>query len=350
MKLTTRCLPNGKLPYDTIDTATKMMVKLFEKMPFLAELPKLEIEDSIELRTLGDFPGVRIQGKNIELKITSNHYKQRISKLEKAFNHPAKDNLELFKIEAPFMEKYFQMIKKFEPPYAVLNLIGPFTLSQRLQNAAEEQMLVDKSYRKLFIQGLCVKALWMIEKVKEISPKTTPLIMFEEPMFNQLGDIKRFNEEVTIELVTTLFSRVFEKLHGAGAVVGVQCMDKCDWKIPINAGVDIISFDAYNNPNNLNIIPEQIVEFIARGGKINWAIVPVMNESIIKSLNVDYLYKRLISTMQGLMVAGVPEHFVFNSAMVSIQGDVDKLPIIFAEKAIILANQLAKKIPVKKHN
>ena len=240
------------------------------------------------------------------------------------------------------------MIKKFEPPYAVLNLLGPFTLSQRLQNAAEEQMLIDKNYRKLFIQGICVKALWMIEKIKEISPKTTPIIMLEEPMFAQLGDIKRSNEEITVELVTGLFSRVFEKLHESGAVVGVQCLDKCDWKIPINAGVDLISFDAYNNPNVLTIIPETIIEFISRGGKINWAIVPVMNESIVKSLNIDYLYKRLLSTMQGLILSGVPEQYVYNSAMVSIQGDVDKLPIIFAEKAIILANQLSKKIPVKK--
>ena len=112
MKLVTRCLPNGKLPYETIESATKIAAKLFEKMPFLAELPKLEIEDSLELRTLGNFPGVRIQNGKIEFKITSNHYKQRINALEKAFNHPKLEDLELFKIEAPFMEKYFQMIKK----------------------------------------------------------------------------------------------------------------------------------------------------------------------------------------------------------------------------------------------
>jgi hypothetical protein len=98
----------------------------------------------------------------------------------------------------------------------------------------------------------------------------------------------------------------------------------------------------------LNILPEQIVEFIARGGKINWGIVPVMNEATVKSLNIEYLVKRLFSTMEGLILAGVPENFVYNSAMVSLQGDVDKLPIIFAEKAIILANQLAKRIPTKK--
>ena len=72
-----------------------------------------------------------------------------------------------------------------------------------------------------------------------------------------------------------------------------------------------------------------------------------MTESVVKALNIDYVSNRLFSTMQGLILAGVPEKHVYNSALVSIQGDVDKLPIIFAEKAIILSTQLAKKIPVK---
>ena len=95
------------------------------------------------------------------------------------------------------------------------------------------------------------------------------------------------------------------------------------------------------------IIPEQITEFISQGGKINWGIVPVSDESIIKSVNIDILSRRFFSTLEGLILEGVPEKFVYNSAFVSIQGDTINLPIIFAEKAIILANQLAKKIPVK---
>jgi hypothetical protein len=187
----------------------------------------------------------------------------------------------------------------------------------------------------------------VIEKIKEISPETTPLVILEEPLFGRLGDIKRENEDITIELVTALFSRVVEKLKDSGAYVGVQCLDKCDWKIPINAGVDLISIDAYNNPNNLCIIPEQIVEFVARGGKINWGIVPSGPESLVKDLNIDIVANRLFTTMENLIIAGVPENFVYNSAYVSVQGDLDKLPIVFAEKAIILAHQLSKRIPVK---
>ena len=347
MKLATRCIPLGALPYDTIESATRMAAKLFDKLPFVAMLPKVSKEDTVITRTLENIPGIRIKDSKVRLKITSNHYKQWMSKLEKAFNHPTLANLEPFAINSPFMEKYLQMIKKFKSPNAIINLLGPFTLSQMLDNAAEEQMLVDKTYRKLFIQSVCVKALWAIEKIKEANPTTVPLIMLEEPLYGRLGDIKRENEDITVDLVTALFSRVVEKLKESGAQVGVQCLEKCDWKIPINAGIDLISFDAYNNPNNLTIIPEQITEFIARGGKINWGIVPVTNETLVKSLNIEDVTKRLFATFEALIIAGVSEPFVYNSAFVSIQGDIDRLPIIFGEKAIILANQLSKRIPVK---
>lgn len=347
MKLATKCIPLGNLPYDNIESVTRMAAKLFEKMPFVATLPLISENDTLVNRTFENLPGIKIQDKKVILKITSNHYKQNLSKLEKAFNHPNLENLEPFAINSPFMEKYFQMIKKFKSPNAIVNLLGPFTISQILMNAAEEQMLTDKSFRKLFIQSICVKALWIINKINQINPNTVPIIMLEEPMYGQLGNLKRENEDVTVELVTTMFAKVVEKLKDAGALVGVQCMDKCDWKIPINAGVDIISFDAYNNPNNLCIIPEKVTEFIARGGKINWAIVPVMTESIVKSLNIEIVSHRLLATMEGLILAGVPANYVYSSALVSIQGDVDKLPLIFAEKAIILATQLAKRIPTK---
>ena len=136
------------------------------------------------------------------------------------------------------------------------------------------------------------------------------------------------------------------KIHDFGGLVGVQCFEKCDWKIPIDAGVDLISFDAYSNPNNLNIIPDMVNEFLAKGGRINWAIVPVMNENIVKTTSVDYIYDRLIKAMEGLILAGTTAKLVYNRATVSVQGNLTQLPLFFAEKALITANQVGKRIPV----
>ena len=347
MKLVSRCIPVGSLPYESPEAATRMLVKFYEKLPYLSFLPKVSDSENILQRTLENIPGIKIHGENIKLKTGTSNYEQGLAKLDQAFASPTPANLEHFKINSAYMEKFIPMIKKFKSPNAVVNLLGPFSISQMLTKTAEEQMLVDKSYRKLFIQAVCVKALWAINKIKEACPDTTPLIILEEPLLGQIGDLKRENEEITTDLIVALLNKVVEKLKEAGADVGIQCLDKCDWQIPIHSGVDLISFDAYNNPNNLCIIPEQITEFISRGGKINWGIVPVSDESVIKNVNIDIVTKRLFSTLEGLILEGVPEKFVYNSAFVSVQGDTKNLPIIFAEKAIILANQLAKKIPIK---
>ena len=139
----------------------------------------------------------------------------------------------------------------------------------------------------------------------------------------------------------------FQKIKENHGSVGFQCFEKCDWQIPIEAGADIISFDAFNNPNNLTIIAEKVNNFLVGGGRINWAIVPVNNESVVKNLNIDFLYDKFVKTVEGLIDAGVSERLAYNRAMVSVNGHLDKLPLIFAEKALILTTQLSKRIPFK---
>ena len=345
MNLASKCVPVGALPYENIKHTTAMMAKLFCNSPFIPVLPNMSESDNIHKRLFENIPGVIYKDGNLTLKIGAN-YENEISKLEKAFNKPTLENLAYYAFKAEFMEKYLQMIKKFNSPNAYVNILGPFTVSQMLLASAQEQVLADKRYRKLFIQAVCVKALWVIEEIKHVCPNTVPIVMLEEPMLSQLGMVKRENENITTELVINLFSKVIEKLKNAGAIVGIQCLEKCDWSVPIKAGVDLISFDAYNNPNNLAIIPDIITEFLRNGGMINWGIVPVVSDNMVKGLSIDYLYKRFSSTLGGIILSGVPAELLYQTALVSLNGNTDKLSVMFAERAMMLANQLASRLTV----
>lgn len=344
MILETRYMPVGSLPYEDLKLITAMEAKLYNKSPFIAVLPAISPDENIEKRTFANLPGVFYKDNSIVLRTGAKDYKDNVSMYSKAFNNPAIELLEPYAFEAVFLEKFFQMIKKFKPPIAYVNLLGPFTISQILYKIAKEQFITDKNYRKLFVEAVCVKALWVINKMKEYCKNTVPVVILEEPMLGQFSMLKRQNEEITPEFVIGLYERVTQKLKSAGAIVGVQCMDKCDWSLPIKGGVDLISYDAYNNPNNLCIIPEIITSFLEKGGIINWGIVPVASESMIKGLSIDYITNRLAFTMQGLVLSGVPEILVQNSAMVSLNGNLSHLPIFFAEKAIIMAVHLSTRL------
>lgn len=342
-----RCLPTGDLPYDTDKATTKMMVKLFENIPYLPNLPNASPEETLMKRTLMNTPGVYFKDKKVIFKDGGSELKHELVIMDAAFNNPTMENLSRFAFDTFFLHKYFQIIDRIRPAETVVNLVGPFTVSQRMFNKEGTQLLADKYYRKVVIQAVSIKAMWIINKIREFSPETRPLILFEEPLLHKVGDVTRDNEDVSRDVIVNMLTKVISKIHSFDAKVGVQCFEKCDWKIPIEAGADLISFDAYNNPNNLNIIPEQVNDFLARGGRINWAIVPVRNETLVKSLSIDAIYDRFIKTIEGLIVAGTSERLTYNRSTVSIQGNINHLPLIFAEKAIILSTQLAKRIPIK---
>lgn len=342
-----RCMPVGSLPYEDDSATTKMMVKLYEKIPYLALLPKVDIDENLLFRTLSNIPNIKFKGKNAVLVDDAITFRPEINALDVAFNNPTMENLEPFGDCSYFLPKYMLIINRLKPAYTVINLLGPLTASQILSTEGNKQIASDRLYRKLLVEAVAVKALWFINEIKSFSPNTTPIVVLEEPLLYKIGELKRENEDITQDVIVNFFAKTIEKIKEAGAKVCIQSFEKCDWQIPIKAGVDIISFDAYHNPNNINIISDKISSFLRGGGIINWGIVPVKNETLIKSLSVEKLYDRFIDTISTLIMDGVDEKLIYNNAMVSTQGDLENLPLFFAEKALILSTQLAKRIPFK---
>ena len=347
MDISLKCLPYGALPYNNIDLTSTMMVKLFSNIPYLPLLPQINPCDNLYAITLCGIPGIKIKGKTCILKSNTEKFRNDCITLDEVYNNPSAKNLEHYKFEPVFWDKYIQIIGKIKPKKTIINLLGPLSISQLLMKEDDEQFLADKLLRKLIIQAVCVKAMYAISKIREISPDTTPIIMLEEPLLYKLGDIKRECEAVTSDTIVNLYMKVFQKIKEYNGIVGVQSFSKCDWQVPIEAGADIISFDAYTNPNNLSIIPDKINNFLENGGKINWGIIPVQSETSLKAVTLDKIYNLFIKTVYALVDSGVNEKLAFNNSTVSVQGNLDNLPIIFAEKAFFLTSQLAKRVPFK---
>ena len=347
MDIKLKCLPVGLLPYERNDLVTRMMVKLFEQSPYLPILPKVSKEETIIKRTFSNIPSTKIDNNKIYLKTTTKKYAKGIILMDSLLENPENILLDEFKTSETFLKQYFAILKRIQPQETVINLLGPFSASQLITVVDEEEFdISDKGFRRFIYQVISIKALWFIKKIKEYSPKTKPIFVLEEPLFNGIGKIKKQDEDVTDDIIVHLLSRIVGKLHENGAAVCVQSFTKCDWQIPISAGVDMISFGAYDNPYNLSIIPDQVNRYLSHGGKINWAIVPTTSERVLKPLGSDTIHDRLLAAISDLVDAGVNESLVNKNICVSVQGDLHELPLIFAEKALILSSQVAKRFQI----
>ena len=345
MNLNFSHLPVGNLPYEDIQLCKQMMLRLFEKVPFLPELPLINPDDDVLHKTVENFPYLKFKDNKLVMsEPTNDSLTQTVTLMEKIYNSSAPYDVDMFSSNAPYFELYLEMLKRIKPKTTIINLIGPFTLANSIFNKNASLFLLDKMYRKYIVYLVTIKALWYIKKIKEASPDTKPLIMFDEKMLIRYGTLQRQNESINKETVIMMLSKAFTKLRKEGALIGVQSFEKCNWQMVFDANcVDMISFDAYNNPTNLNIIAPNVNNFLAKGGCINWGIIPVMNENAIRSLNVNIIYDRFMSTMDTLSRQGVSMDLLLKQSTVSIQGDLCKYPILFAEKSIMLAHSLAEK-------
>lgn len=351
MNLNFNNLPVGSLPYEDIQLCKQMMLRLFDKVPFLPELPLINPNNEIFHNTIENFPCIQLkEGKLLITENNSDKLIQLVTLMEKIYNSSPPYDIDMFGTDAPFFYMYTEILKRLKPKTTVINLVGPFTLISSIFNKNSAAILLDKTYRKFIICLVTIKALWFIKQIKEASPDTKLLIMFDERNLIKYGTLKRTNESITKESVVSILSKVFSRLRKEGALIGVQSFDKCNWQLVFDTEcVDMISFDAYNNPTNLNILAPGVNQFLAKGGCINWGIVPVMNENAIRSLTPNTIYDRLMATMENLSSEGVSMDLLLKRSTVSVQGDLSKYPIIFAEKALMMANSLADKFAPNRH-
>ena len=173
MKLNFKNLPVSNLPYDNINLCKQMMLRLYEHIPYLPELPKIDPNDTTINRTVKNIPGLKYIDKKLIIEdCTSPVFIKAAEKLERDFNFSEDSELNEYSINSEFWTIYTEMLKRIQPEYTLIKLIGPFSLADTIFNVSTSTILKDKSYRKFLIHAVGVKALWFINKVKSISPKT----------------------------------------------------------------------------------------------------------------------------------------------------------------------------------
>ena len=159
-----------------------------------------------------------------------------------------------------------QIIRETKPKYAKGQVIGPFTLASILNDKNGKSALYDETLREVIIKLLTLKALWQIKHIKLANPDTVPIIFMDEPSISQLGT----SAYLTIKdyEVVSMLEEVSNIIKENGGLSAIHCCGKCDWELPISAGVDIINFDAYAYSEHFSLFGKAIEKHLNKGGKI----------------------------------------------------------------------------------
>ena len=65
-------------------------------------------------------------------------------------------------------------------------------------------------------------------------------------------------------------AEVIEAVHAEGALAGVHCCGNTEWSILIDAGVDIVNFDAFDYGETIALYPEAVKRHLEAGKALAW--------------------------------------------------------------------------------
>lgn len=274
MKLEFRCLTTGigSLPHLDAKAACAFVAKYFKEIPFWPQLPRLSTRENMFFQYLEGFPGVSEEGE----KAVWRRDASLEEKLEALYSRHLEGEYKGYGFSRGYASGFQAFLESgIVPENAVKGqATGPISMSLNLVKEDMRPVLYDEEISDAVARHLCLKAQWQENALKAVKKET--IIFIDEPSLANVGSAYI---NISKEQVIKLLGLVFKSIQGAK---GIHCCANTDWGIVLEAGPDIVSFDAYSYMVNFSLYAAEIKSFIERGGAVAWGIVPNNEEGLAK--------------------------------------------------------------------
>lgn len=333
MRLEFRCLATGigSLPHREPKAACAFVAKYFKQIPFWPQLPKISSKEDMFVQYIESFPGVSQEGEKIIFRRTSSF----IEKLELLYSRHIQAQTDKYGFSRGYASGFQAFLEsKILPERAVKGQVtGPISMGLGLMKEDMRPVLYDEELSDAIARFLSLKASWQEKTLKAIHKET--IIFIDEPSLANIGSAYI---SISKEQVTRLLSVVFEGIIG---MKGIHCCANTDWGAVLEAGPDIVSFDAYNYMINFSLYAAEVKKFIELGGAIAWGIVPNTEEALLKE-TASSLKDRLEEGIALFSRKGLNHRLLMEQSLLTPSCGLAGLSEEGAETAADILRQLSK--------
>lgn len=345
------CMAIGSLPHKDVDVAMQIVSNNFSQIPFWPQLAKFNKNEDMTFQFLENLPGLVIDN-DLERVYLENESDEFFAQLEEFFmdyeeitSAPDSDLLAKYAItpsNSSTISRFLEIVKKTKPQFAKGQIVGPFTLTTSLTDANGKCAYYDETLREIIVKILSLKALWQINEIKKACKLTIPIIFIDEPSISQLGT----SAFITIpeDEVIAIIKEVSDLIKANGALSAIHCCGKCDWAVPIKAGVDIINLDGYFFAQNLSLFHKEIETFLKNDGIIAWGIVPTLDKDALEAADLDTMVSKFEEAVDYLVKKGIDKTLIISKSMVTPSCGAGSLSIELAQKAMALTSGLSHEL------
>ncbi len=228
-------------------------------------------------------------------------------------------------------------------PWLKVQTTGPCSFALTIVDENKRAIYYNEEFRDIIVKALAMKCRWQIQR---FLPYADNIICFiDEPILSAFGSSTYVS--VKREDVVALLNEVIEAIHADNALAGIHCCGNTEWSILIDAGVDIVNFDAFEYGDTIAYYADHVKTHLTNGGILVWGVVPT--SKAIRDQNVDSLEAQLEKVMDNLAGKGIDKQLIMEQAIITPSCGTGSMSPDDAEKVFEMTDLLSKRMK-KKYN
>ncbi len=263
------CLPTvvQSVPHTDPKKACALLNRYLKDIATWPQLPKKSFLENMYVQYSEGFPGVVVEKNRIYVD-TAADYTRPLEALYQAY---LENDASGFTMGRDRVAGLYALLEQDGlSPQAVKGCItGPLSWGITVTDENKRSILYHDVLGDAVPKFLKLKAAWEENELKKISPNT--IIFVDEPIMASYGSIVASGPFSRPEKIIEMINEVFDGISG---LKGIHCCANTDWSILLKTKMDILNFDAYDYAESVALYPDEIKQFIQRGGCIGWGIVP----------------------------------------------------------------------------
>jgi len=231
--------------------------------------------------------------------------------------------------------------KNAKLPWVKVQTTGPCSFALTIVDENKRAIYYNEEFRDVIVKSMAMKSRWQIQAFAPYAEKV--ICFIDEPILSAFGSSTYVS--VKREDVVGILSEVIEAVHAEGALAGIHCCGNTEWSILIDAGVDIVNFDAFEYGATIAMYPESVKAHLERGGTLAWGVVPTSEK--IRGESAESLEAKLEEGMDNLASKGIDKKLIIDQAIITPSCGTGSLQPEDAEKVFDLLAQLTRRMKAK---
>ncbi len=293
----------GVMPHTDVDRAMEIALSL--DVPYWPQLPRYSYYEDMYVQVSEHFPGIILNLEEETLRFSQEKF---MLELEDVLNNF--DNLDFFDVSDKYSVVYRKFLNMDLSKYPSIRgqLEGPVSFGFYVKDIDTDRPIIfNDDVRPFMLEFMAKRINAQLKKLKE---KNDNAFMFiDEPGLQFVfSAMSGYNDVVAKDDIENFLSMVETPR-------GIHLCGNPDWDFLLGFDMEIVSIDLYTNRAIIPMHGNSIKNFIQRGGKIVWGIIPTNFEPFMNE-NMNSLVDIITSTWDKVVEAGLDmEELLANSLL-----------------------------------